>query len=362
MNMFTLIWSLFFLTAIMIIADISIIPNKYKKYLFLVILIFAFLLSAFRNGFGVDYDAYIEIYNMTPELPDLFDKWRDLYSTRLFFVENGFLIFNSIIKFIFYDYNFVFFFMAAGTYTLYYYSITNLTRYWFSAFLLYISSLMVIKEMGQIRNGLAIAIALYSLRYLYRNKVGKFIVWNIIGFFFHKVISPIFLLPLFRNIKWKRSYIVITIIFSIILYNISFMNGAIDFLSTTILSDTRLVLLSGDKATFSGIGVEKLLFAWIVASGCAIYGDKIRNKNPYYDILVTMLLIGTIILSFFHEYKEFAQRLSSGLLISEIILLPEILIGLNKPIIIKYILSLIYILICGIYLYHTTQLDNLGVI
>ena len=68
-----------------------------------------------------------------------------------------------------------------------------------------------------------------------------------------------------------------------------------------------------------------------------------------------MLLIGIGIMAIFHGYKEFGQRLSAVFILSEILLLPQVCIGVPRSLIGKIIGWLVVLILCGIYIYHTLQ-------
>lgn len=346
------IFLLITLSTITVLADIIEINVKYKKVIFGLLLGFASIIAMFRDGIGVDYDGYRMIYNLTPSIDSWVYEYDLLYSDYLLYLEMGYLVLNGLIKYIFNDYIFVFIIMAGLTMYVYYRTIPKYTPYIFSGWFIYFSTVFFYKEMGQIRHGLAMAIILYSLQYIYKNRLKKFIYLYVIAMLFHKAVAlAILLYPLRKvNINVKKTLAMILV--SIIVYTTNFLDQILSYLENTFFQYTRLMLLANEQGNIGDVGLEKFIFI----IGVIIIGLCLKNKlenYKYYNIGMLMMLVGLMIMSIFHEYKEFGQRLSACFFLAEIFLLPTFFIGWQKNIINKYIGTILLSMLSIAYILHT---------
>ena len=334
--------------------DITNISDEKKKCLFAFLCLWAILIVTFREGIGFDYNAYIDIYNSTPPITEWKERWQFLFSGRLTFVELAYLFINAVTKSIFDIYEIVFFVMAIISFYTYYKTIPRMTRYIFSTFLVYIATVFFYKEMGQIRHGVAMALVLYSIPFLMNSHEKKFIIYNTIAVLFHKAVLPIYILFFFKNLKWKKGIAFGVLIICIFLYNFDFSEFLLNYIGNISIFADQTESIA--KADVDGIvSIEKFIFPVMVAGLSIIFLDSGAKKFSYYHIELTMLLIGIGIMAIFHGYKEFGQRLSAAFMLSEILLLPQVCIGIPKRLIGKIIGWLTILALCGIYIYHTLQ-------
>lgn len=334
--------------------DITNISDVKRRYLFAFVCLWAILIVTFREGIGFDYDAYIEIYNSTPIITEWKEKWQLLFSGRLTFVEIAYLFINAVVKQIFDIYEIGFFILAIIAFYAYYKAIPQMTMYVFSTFLVYIATVFFYKEMGQIRHGVAMALVLYSIPFLVNNHERKFIVYTTIAMLFHKAVLPVYILLLFKNFKWRKGSAFGILIILILLYNFNFSDFLLNYIGNiSIFADQTEAIV---KNNLDGIvSIEKFIFPVMTAMISIIFLDSGAKKFSYYHIELTMLLIGIGVMAIFHGYKEFGQRLSAVFILSEILLLPQVCIGVPKSLIGKIIGWLVVLILCGIYIYHTLQ-------
>lgn len=334
--------------------DITNISDKKRKYVFSFLCILAVLIATFREGIGYDYSSYVDIYNFTPPITEWRERGQNLYSGRLTFVELGYLFVNAVVKSTFDVYEFVFFIMASISFYMYYKAIPEMTKYIFSTFLVYVATVFFYKELGQIRHGVAMALSFYSLYFLINKDRKKFVIYNTIAVLFHKAVLPIYALLFLRKFRWKRGSAFVILIICILLYNIDISNSLLNYIgNVSIFSDKIESIANGDVDGI--VSFEKFLFPIIVAVISIIFLDSGSKKFPYYHIELTMLLMGIGIMAVFHDQKEFGQRLSAVLNLSEILLLPQVCIGIPQDLLGKVIGWLVVLSLCGIYIYHTLQ-------
>lgn len=334
--------------------DLTNLSFEKKKYIFIFLGLCIIIIETFREGMGYDYDAYLDIYNATPPITDWINRWMELFSGRLTFVELLYLVVNGVVQAFFGNYQLVFFSMACISFFAYYKTITKMTPYIFSTFLVYISTVFFYKELGQIRHGVAMALSLYSVYLLLNGNKKKFLITNTIAVLFHKAVLPSYLLIFLKNIRWKKWNSACVLFGCLVLYIFDISGFLISHIGSisTFAAQTESIENAGVDGLVS---LEKFLFPFFVATISVIFLDKGGEKYPYFHIELTMLLLGICIMAAFHGYKEFGQRLSAGLLLSEIFLLPQVCIGVPQKISGKILGWLIVILLCGIYIYHTLQ-------
>lgn len=349
-----LIYAFLGLSFILTFFDLTNISQRKKKFIFLFQCCIALFIVTFRDGAGYDYYAYIDIYDYTPPITDWFTQWGNLFSGRLTFVELGYLVVNGGVKSVFDSYIIVFFIMGAISYYMYYRSFSEMTKYVFSAFLVYIATVFFYKDMGQIRHGLAMALSLYSIQFLVNNNYKKFILYNTLGLLFHKAIFPAYLLLFLKNFRWKKWSAFGVLAISIILYNVDIGESLLGYFGSfsVFMDKTESVLNNGTNGLIS---IERFLFPVCIAFISILFLDNGTKKFKYYNIELTMLLMGIGIMAVFSGYKEFGQRLSAGLVISETLLLPQVCLSVSKDILGNIIGWIIILMLCGVYIFHTLQ-------
>jgi hypothetical protein len=343
------------LSFILTFFDLTNISQRERKILFLFQCCFVLFIITFRDGIGYDYYSYIDIYEYTPPITAWVTQWGNLFSGRLAFIELGYLVVNGIIKSIFDTYIIVFFAMGTISYYVYYKSFPEMTKYIFSTYLVYIATVFFYKDMGQIRHGVAMALSLYSIQFLLSKNNKKFIIYNTLALLFHKAILPVYILLFLKNFRWKRWSAFGALAISIVLYNVDIGGYLLNYLGnfSIFIDKTESVLNNGTDGL---INIERFLFPVCIAFISIIFLDNGTQKFKYYNIELTMLLIGIGIMAVFNGYKEFGQRLSAGLVISEALLLPQICLSVPKDILGKIIGWIVILVLCGIYIFHTLQM------
>ena len=158
-----------FLMSICSIGDI-LFKSSLKKYIQYLLFIWCIILI-FIAGLRVDtadYKAYVNLFNWTPDIIDIImnNQWDFFISTR---EEKGYLLLNSLVKLFTDESSFLFLIVATISISLYYKCIKAYAIYPLISLLIYFSFIYCVKELAQIRQGIAIAIFLYSLRYLIDN-------------------------------------------------------------------------------------------------------------------------------------------------------------------------------------------------
>lgn len=328
--------------------DITTMNFQIKGMVYGCLFMFMLLICLFRpSDFGYDYGAYVDIFYASPSFDDLIVDNKNL-DYRVEFVEKGFLLFLSIIKVFTTDSIYMFFITAFLSLGLYFSSIRKYTSLWYMGVLVYIAIAFFHKEVGQIRHGLAMAIMFYSLRYVVSEHYKKFICAYIISCFIHVSLLPSIIVLLYKKVYLSKNKIIFFISFCCILYftsNIQFFMYILELLG---IFDDRLFLVVSNPLLNAEMPIERIVLTTVLAFGAAIRYKAISKNNEYFNLGMMMTLIGLFFLCYFHELKEFGQRLSAFFLLGQIIVIPELFYR-NRYFILGWFFMLI---IFSIYVYN----------
>lgn len=316
-----------------------------KKKIYYILWCTCFLLLVIHDGLrwetGTDWIPY----------STFFEKCLDISNQSDF--EFGYLIISQLVRIVTNEYTVFLIIHAIILYSLVFssikkYSITPLL----SLFLYYC---MTLPLLGMNRQFIALAICLFSIRYIVERKMIYFFCGIVLAMLFHKS-AIMFFIVYFLNKEWKRStYLVILLIAFLIAIsgiinklplNLFLMLGSdsaarMDFYTNKfLLGDINI------NPVYVTLAVMKRMF-WILL--LILYPFYVKNKNNYY---VIMLNINVISLVFYILFNNTILQIiiSRGLIyfnIAEIFIIPYILTMFknNRGKIIAFILILAFGLI-----------------
>lgn len=349
-----MVYILFILSSVFIFLDFTNIKNYYKRIILGGLCAFACGISAFRSGVGFDYYSYVDIYKCTPDFFSLLTDYQKMFTNGLDDIEVGYLLLNSVVKTFVDDFVLVFFAVSIFTFIVYYNAINKMGRFYFASFFIYLSTIFLYKEMGQIRHGIAMAIAFYSIYYLCEGKQIKFIILNVLAVCFHKAVFLIFILLFFKNFKWNKMKIVSGTILSIILIWVDVAGRLLDFFAGE-FDHSRIYFAVKNMDLAGQVGIGKFIVPLAVIFISAFFVNKLEKNNKYFHIEISMLIIGLAIMSFFYDFKEFGQRLSAVFIMPIMFLIPQIFIEISDDSVLKYIGIISIAIICWGYFFHTME-------
>ncbi|PIW59851.1 EpsG family protein [Shewanella sp. CG12_big_fil_rev_8_21_14_0_65_47_15] len=120
-------------------------------------------------------------------------------------------------------------------------------------FLVYLPTVFIAAQMGALRQSIAIAIFLFSFRYLLENKNVKYLICILFASTFHMSALILMLLPLFFYFKGRKKLLIIALV------HLSFFIFLMYISSTVEIG--RLMSYAKDSASYGMIGVlERLTF------------------------------------------------------------------------------------------------------
>lgn len=213
-------------------------------------------------------------------------------------------------------------------------SILNYTPYIFITILLYFVHNYALKDMIQIRAGLASALCLYSLRYIPDKKYSNAIAVWFCALSIHITCIPFGIVYLAHKLNLSRKVLLTCLIISLMI-GINYPLGQIVKDVSGITDDiSRLdeYVAYGDKGYASVIGVwtnANTIKTLLIASVLFVYYDRLKKLKFFYPLFLSYIL-GLCWLLCFNDFSIIAARISNILLSVEPVLLSYFYI-LFKP-------------------------------
>ncbi|SDG45218.1 EpsG family protein [Chitinophaga filiformis] len=302
------------LSAFSFIESLHVNLQKMQKTFYVFILLF-FALFAGTRMMGFDYDTYKDIFSYASS-GNLRDVQIEIGWALICYLFSG-IGFNAFLLFV-----------ACCSIILYGIFFKKYSPYIFLSLLIYYSSYFIVKEMGQMRQGLAIGIATLAFTAAMHKKKGQFALLFLMAFCIHY--SAIVTLPVyyFCNHHWKTSTIIAFTAFGLCFTFIDLgvvitkvisilpISGAQDKVANILLSD----------ASAKKLGINSSIILRIIIVGLALaYRKPLRERYAFYEPFLMLYFYGLMLYLVFNSVSEFAQRTSAYFRILEAIILPCIL-------------------------------------
>lgn len=320
---------IFIFLAVLAIYEIAFNPKDKQRWYLFVFLLLTFI-SGFRYETGVDWVAYeYELKNAIPlDVAITTNQW-DWLSYRLDF---GYSILNSAIKMFGGGTQTLFFIMALVTQYLLYLNLRKYTHYVLFSYLIYYTFFFFIFDLSGIRQGLAMQIFLYSIRYIKERKFWNYLLCIFLATSVHWTASVLILLYFFAHRKFSSALTIFIVLFSTAVF--SFQIKWLGSIMGDLLNQLNSYTLIQDKVkgytTNETFAQER---SWNVYS-LYIYAKLIlvlvlsrrllknsREVSPYFNIFYNMLLLQFVCIYTFYEFYEMSERFKFYFLISEVILI-----------------------------------------
>lgn len=301
----------------------------------------AFLMLAFIAGCryetGVDWVMYEDQMKYSYSLTEAFerDKW-DWLSLRL---DVGYSILLAIIKTFGGGVQVLFFIIGLAIQFLLYLNLKKYSPKILLSYLIYYSFFFFVFDMSGIRQGLAIQLFFYSLRFIVNKNFTKFFLCIIFATLFHW--SAAILLPLyfFINKKISIKFSIFILIFSTVVFSFqikwlgAIMGDLLNKINSFTLLAKKVEAYTTDDTFARERGWDKMtvyiyLKMVVIVFITYFFKEKFEN-NKYFTIFSNLLLIQFLCIFTFYEFFEISDRYKSYFLISEVILIPMVLEVIN---------------------------------
>jgi EpsG family len=315
---YVLLFSIIYICALF---DVTKGNFKIKNLIFLFLVIIITLFAGLRHNIGADYLGYYSYYKKAT-----ISLFGDL--------EIGFEVLAVFVRTIFNSYEFFVLTLVTLTFVFMYKAIKNLAFSNMYLIPLYVFSIQYLLggPMGQMRQALAIAILLYSIKFIIDGSFRKFLFAVLMASCIH-VTSIIFLIAYAVNyIKISKTLILTSMATVVMLGNTSVPRDVLLQLSTMLNIDIFATL--GEYVTSERYGmeyegsilayIERLLLLFVT-----LYFFK-DSKDKKVKTLILIYWISLLIFFLFMDISILAQRLSRPFKLVEIFLYGYILQSFTK--------------------------------
>ena len=316
-----------YLILIAFILGMSPIQYRMKRLYLTVCLLFVWIIIAFRSYLiGNDTIAYINAFPVLANLP------LSTYGTNPFnilFTQNrfefGYTLFDKLIYHFTQNPQWLLICSATVIIAAVWYFLYKYSKYPSLALIIFVTSGFMSGSMSQIRQYMAWAISLISIKYILENKLIKFIVTVIIAMLFH--ISAIVVLPLYWLAKLKVNFKKIAIFSIIILPLFIFFNQISLFLQSFIKSYAVYSTGIANNGTTGYLSITVNLVTLLIFIALSIYliiKNHTFNKSnaKLINLMLWMLICSVAIQLLSYNFSQFV-RLGNYFVTADLILIPN---------------------------------------
>lgn len=294
------------------------VSRRKTPYVLLIASALLVLAGGFRYFVGADYPIYKNLFlgfSMYTNYGDVWDKAvfkPNSEQIEWIFVLLNKLIFDSGLPFYMVTLSMIILSVTLKFTTLY----QNLALPVLGAFMYYMP-LYFFEDSGQIRQGMAVAISVFSFRYIKSRNVWMFLLMMYVALGFHK--TAVAFIPAYWIVKIPlNSYRILMVLAVAVLlspfevYNL--FGGFLDTLATQDISDgfTGYVDDSqfGQAVAFGLSDIVKILFILMLVK----YDKEGCEKVEYYEYMRNLAVFGLFLFYIFRENRIFAIRLPGAYL------------------------------------------------
>ncbi len=302
--------------------------------IFLAILLILF--AGLRVNVGFDYDNYERLFSGT-------------ISGMEFFVEPLIMALIYIFDYLNIGYTGFLFFMAFLSITIKFKFINTYSVIPLLSILLYFSRIFVISDFGQIRQGLALGLILFTYKPIIEREFKKFLLIVFCSSLIHA--AAIIFLPIYfiakKKIRPRSMFLIILVAFALATIN---LEALVIKLFSSILPGGLVskLLFYSENETFIGLTFSMFLRGAIVLLCMTVYWNKIKNNNEWL-VVFNIYYWGYIFYLIFNSLPQLGGRGSLYFQQFEILLFPLLInITVNKIHRIIFVLFFIFYSVWGL--------------
>lgn len=332
--MFITLFVIFFLLILFSYLDYINLEKKVKKYIIFFIGPVLVFLIVFR--FGVpDYDSYIEIFEKS-WFSGISSQNSDVHG------EIGYLYLNYIIRLLGGNIKVIFFIVGSLSVFLTIRFYTKYTKYYLVAILIYFSHIFLLREMIQIRSGLAISFVMFSIPYLVERKFVKFLALVLTASLIHSICLLFIVVYVCYPylLTTKRQVIILLIGLALgLIFNVNFVQNVLGYLNVPqiIMDYTQDEEYNYKLGLLNPVLIKQVLVLIIL-----LYNRRyLEEKVTYFNALLVIYILGAFWFATFNSIAILSARVSTMFSNVEHVLIPSLLL-LPKYKMVIYIFILLY--------------------
>lgn len=298
--------------------DVSDIRKIYKKIILFFIMIYSLYVGYIYFPLSLDFWGYKSTYY------DYTSGTFDFEDIQDGILDYGFLWICELVKSM--GGSFEAFYIVICVISLFccYSCLLKYTPYVFSAWFLWFARTFYENNINQIRQGLAICIFLFALRYVVERKLLQFIIIVIMASLIHKTMIITFLIYPLGHIKWDIKKISIFVGLCVFLYTLNIYQYMIVFMTDYLgIGVAKMAQYSNSLDDMANESASYLIYRSILILSLAFYLLK-WNTIKYNNLHISMLLMAFFSMLIFSELSIFSSRLSAVFSSSFCFALPEI--------------------------------------
>ena len=344
---------------------LALIETNFRNSLILIIgifiLFFLILTVGFKSDTFGDYCSYALQFFDSVSLP----YYLTVYKEYLFHYERGFeLLLVMLPKTIIDHPIFIFLFIAFFSLSVQFYGIKKMSPYFFLSILIYFSHNFILKELAQVRSGVAASFVLLSIYFLAKNKNFKFYFFVIFSSFFHLTGLIAFIGYVFDIIIKKfndpRNFYYLILLVTMVTGFFNLSDLIFSFIVENRFAPQRFFVYFSDCPEawndaygYIGCGRQTInseglgIFSnptsvkyLLISLFSIVFYKKLINSSTYFRPIFNFYFMGTCWIIFFNDFGILASRVASILTVGEVILIP-ILASIIKPTILAKIAIII---------------------
>lgn len=303
------------------------------RYVFLAFFfIFLLFFAGFRYKVGYDYDSYKSIFKMVT-----------LSNFAHLDVEAGYTALNLVLKKLGFGFQAVLFVVAAWSLFFKYETIKKYSVYPFVSLIIYYASNFIIQDFGQIRQGLALAMTLYSIGAIKERNPVKFFALMAVAVGFHY--SAVIFIPFYWLGNIKLSYKkMLSILAASLIFYILILGGVFEYVFTHVLkSEYILYKYKAYSGTPLGFFDFTFVFRVFIFGAFLALRDKIELKCKYYNILKNGYFLSIIMYIVFNTNEGLATRGALYFKLFEIIIVPYIIYAVKNKLLVFNAIIIFYV-------------------
>ena len=199
----------------------------------------------------------------------------------------------------------------------------------------YISRFIIGRNFVQIRAGLAYAILMLSIKYIYEKDWKRYFFIVFIAWTLHR--SCIVAIPLYFVCNWihvKKWHVYLALVFSFLIgiFGQGFVHGLVEDNASDLSIGERYTDAGGELKQLMGLGMRNpmIYFQCFILLMYTFLEERLAPLNKYYYILRNAYLYSTMILICFCTYKVLSARTSSMYATLEFVIIPSLIFMFNK--------------------------------
>ncbi len=328
--------------------------KEYKFYFAVFIGIILVVFAGLRGDIDLDWSNYFDHYKATK-----LELSRGNYGYQYYIVEPLYIFINQVAVILKLKFQTVLFFVATLAVSFNLICFWRYSKYFFFCVLFYFVHTYLLKEMLQIRAGLACAILMFAIPYIQNKKFIPFLLLVLAAGFIHSISWVYLLVYAFCLINFSKKTYWIILLSSLIIGQF-FPLGNVIFSLTDINADiTALQKVAGyyiDQEFNYALGVFKnptllkQLFFLLIA---LIFFDSLKKEIPYFKTIFSLYFLSVCWLALFNDFGLIAGRLATVFSIVEPILVTGFIYVLKPKL--KYQLTFVifmWALAAGILFYN----------